>query len=490
MYESSEDTLDPYAVDFFGVPNTSEAETKKLALPDLEPAQDKLQKVRKAPNIWFKNLPRITAQEVLFSERISGIPLAVSRTTIEGLISVFSRFTKIDAEKINCEIMDAKEVNLSKSADGLEKNPHIYLTFQNEPHSISAIAAIKTVFASSLIDIVLGENGKGANTLESISMIEKTILEFLSISVFSELNTLPGNLNFSLQNISNTILTDFENIERGAELKIDLQFPEVSGSITLLCPLDFLKTFEDSENSLFTFGTIQNRFNEIGKTIDNFRMSILLAETQINADELPFLEIGDVVLIEKSYLHSPNLSNELNSVYIGDSMNYCFKGNVQNVVNNDDLSEEILFEIQDIVSEKDAGRILKREKMDKNITNETEAKVAESEETSELNDDDNVELIRDGGDEESFEDAFDEEIDDEVLASLENIMINLRVNLGGRRLSLSELQKIRVGQIIELGCRPNDPVEIVTETDSKPIATGELMEIEGQLGVRLTKIFI
>lgn len=489
LIESSEGTLDPYAVDFFGVPNTSGTDSKQTAIPDLDLLQDIVKKPEKIPNIWFKNLPSISVDEVNFSNQISGIPLAVSRTTIEGLKNVFSRFTKIDTEHIGCEILNAKEVNLSESVSGLKQNPNIFLTFQNNPHSYSSIAAIETVFTSSIIDMVLGGTGKGSDTLDSISMIEKTILEFLTINVFSELNNILDDLKLSLQNVSNTPLIEFENAERGVELKIDIKLAKITGSILLLCPLNFLKTFENAENSLLTSDGIQKRFNEIGKIIDNFRMNVLLAETQINADELSFLEIDDVILIEKSYLNSQNISQELNSVYVGDSSNFRLEGNVQNIVNNDDLSEEMLFEIQEIISVQDANKILKREKMDKDKKKETDTELSEAEEITKVSGNE-IELIRDGAEEESFEDAFDEEIDEETLATLENIMINLRVNLGGRRLSLSELQKIRVGQIIELGCRPNDPVEIVTDSDSKPIATGELMEIEGQLGVRLTKILI
>jgi flagellar motor switch/type III secretory pathway protein FliN len=33
-------------------------------------------------------------------------------------------------------------------------------------------------------------------------------------------------------------------------------------------------------------------------------------------------------------------------------------------------------------------------------------------------------------------------------------------------------------------------VRLVTDNNEEPVATGELVEIEGQLGVRLTKVFI
>ena len=64
------------------------------------------------------------------------------------------------------------------------------------------------------------------------------------------------------------------------------------------------------------------------------------------------------------------------------------------------------------------------------------------------------------------------------------------VEIAGDKISLREVQKLRSGQIINLGCRPTDAVRIVTDTSDQPVALGELVDIEGQLGVRLTRIFI
>ena len=74
--------------------------------------------------------------------------------------------------------------------------------------------------------------------------------------------------------------------------------------------------------------------------------------------------------------------------------------------------------------------------------------------------------------------------------SLENVQVALRVEIAGNKISLRELQNLRAGQIIALGCSPTDAVRLVTDNNEEPVATGELVEIEGQLGVRLTKVFI
>jgi flagellar motor switch/type III secretory pathway protein FliN len=111
---------------------------------------------------------------------------------------------------------------------------------------------------------------------------------------------------------------------------------------------------------------------------------------------------------------------------------------------------------------------------------ETEKAETNTEETSEATE----EIIEKADSEEPGEDAV------ETTAALENVLVNLRVEIAGDKISLREVQKLRTGQIINLGCRPTDTVRIVTDTSDQPVALGELVDIEGQLGVRLTRIFI
>ena len=69
---------------------------------------------------------------------------------------------------------------------------------------------------------------------------------------------------------------------------------------------------------------------------------------------------------------------------------------------------------------------------------------------------------------------------------LDNLLLTVRVELPARRISLEELTRLRAGQILELDCRATDPVELVA--DGRSVATGELVDIEGRLGVRVTRL--
>jgi type III secretion protein Q len=76
--------------------------------------------------------------------------------------------------------------------------------------------------------------------------------------------------------------------------------------------------------------------------------------------------------------------------------------------------------------------------------------------------------------------------DGEAGAALEGLLLTLHVELPARRISLEELSRLRAGQVLELGCKPTDPVELVA--DGRRVAVGELVDVEGRLGVRVTRL--
>ncbi len=80
-----------------------------------------------------------------------------------------------------------------------------------------------------------------------------------------------------------------------------------------------------------------------------------------------------------------------------------------------------------------------------------------------------------------------EETPEEAAAvSLDGLMITVRVELAARMLRLDEVGMLRAGQILELGCAATDLVSLSVE--GHRIARGELVDIEGHLGVRLTQV--
>ena len=74
----------------------------------------------------------------------------------------------------------------------------------------------------------------------------------------------------------------------------------------------------------------------------------------------------------------------------------------------------------------------------------------------------------------------------EGAAVLDGLLLTVRVEMAGLRMRIDELARLRTGQILELACRATDPVDLVV--DGRSIARGELVDIEGRLGVRIAQV--
>ncbi len=66
--------------------------------------------------------------------------------------------------------------------------------------------------------------------------------------------------------------------------------------------------------------------------------------------------------------------------------------------------------------------------------------------------------------------------------------VTLAVELGRVSLPLSRLADLREGDVIELGRNPREPVELTS--NGRLVARGELVQIDQELGVRLTRVFV
>lgn len=75
----------------------------------------------------------------------------------------------------------------------------------------------------------------------------------------------------------------------------------------------------------------------------------------------------------------------------------------------------------------------------------------------------------------------------ESAGMLEDVAVAMVVELGRVSVSAADVMGLRPGQVIELSRSPGDPVDLVV--DGKRLGKGELVEIEGELGVRILELF-
>lgn len=70
---------------------------------------------------------------------------------------------------------------------------------------------------------------------------------------------------------------------------------------------------------------------------------------------------------------------------------------------------------------------------------------------------------------------------------VEDAPVQVAAILGKKQLSVGELVGLKKGEVVELNRFPNEAIDLVA--NGKLMAKGELVEVDGKLGVRIIKIF-
>lgn len=84
------------------------------------------------------------------------------------------------------------------------------------------------------------------------------------------------------------------------------------------------------------------------------------------------------------------------------------------------------------------------------------------------------------------EDNGDDAPSAEAASLLDDVTVAMVIELGRVMVSAADVMGLRPGQVIELSRSPGEPVDLVV--DGKRIGKGELVEIDGELGVRILSL--
>ena len=469
----SEIPIDPFVGDFFGVKKSAASEVENL--PD-ETNENALKNLPIAENRrpWFENLPRLKSREVEFSRLFKSLPENFSRAAVKKIGETVARYTLRRENDVKCSLVAVSEVNLKRAIDKLANTSQVFLTLGCQPTNAAAVITFSTYPAASLIDSILGSQDAEFIVPHRLSPIENVIIEFLGINILNGINDWLGQNVLCLQSVSDENQVSFDASERGAETVINLNFEAFNGIITVFSTADFLNGLSSTPNSLFKKKSVENQFETYEKIAPKLNLRLPVGTTRLSADSLLYLEADDIMLVEEPNANwtDGKLAEQL-QIYAGSGNNFVLTGNY--LPEETEIFNSLMFKINEISSkEEKRGQMPAILKMD-------EKEEKEDEETEE-----------NAPEEAGQSDEPPEEIEETETnaAALANILVNLRVEIAGDKISIGELQNFRPGQIIALGCRPTDPVRIVTDGNDQPVALGELVNIEGKLGVRLTKIFI
>lgn len=454
---ATEENEDPFATDFFSQTGTVTITAEEVS--DVVEIEPELMAALLPPSIklWSDELPQVSVDEIRKQLILTHAPADLTDKICQIVTSTLSQVLLQNSDNVQCQLLAGLETTVHQEATAAAAEQAVLINFSVEPNQTNAFLVVEAASAVALVAKSLGAENALLKERRLLSATEIAVLEFFALNCLRHLNDYLQQPLFRLRSAAQEFTV--ENDQRCLLYNVQLNIGGESEIIKLLLPFDFLANLQN--NALFPKKQARNGKNEYAAVVSRVKSAVILGSTVIEASDLAVLERDDVILIERPLVRwqSNNLvgsgqirlAGEPEAVLFGD-------------LNSSD--ETVRVAISDI-NQKSKIYPPKRLRM--------------PDEQNEFSNDNLSSLAS-----EEFDQVSDN--NEGIGLALEKIIVNLTVELASRRLSLDELAQLRVGQTLELGTRPTDPVELVT--DGRTVAVGELVDVEGNLGVRLTRVLL
>jgi type III secretion system YscQ/HrcQ family protein len=473
---------DPFAIDLFAVGRTHTGASKDT--PQGEETSGTVAGHAQAGSaFWYKRLPSISRAQARLSIALDQAAPALSPRVIETSARLLARYLYVSVHDVSLSFIESRERESEAGASSIESDGGVWAALAVAPSGAQLAAGLDASFAAALVDRMLGGEGATPETLRALSRMERTVIEFLWLSLLRELNAECGEPFWRLAAINEqppswllpelkrkaateatglaaeaTDDTDDTAARRVLVMTVRLRAGSLAGLVRFYLSPETLTALDAARNPLFLDARRpQEQLASLTRIAPELSLHPLLGETELTAGDLAQLEPGDVVLVARPWAgwRWGHLTGHL-ELRVGDGRRPVLGGTIITPFEPDGKAATDMPARQSTANLK---LLLESIKGGERATTGERLNMEEDE---------------------VKEDASENAI------ALDDLLLTVQVELAARRLTLSELSRLRVGQLLELGCKATDPVELVA--DGRRIARGELVEIEGQLGVRLTQL--
>jgi type III secretion system YscQ/HrcQ family protein len=454
-------TADPFATDLFAASGVVSAAAKAKIEAPQEPY---------STPAWHTRLKRVTSRQALLSQALAGFPRAFS---LQSVARVMARYTKKPLEEMALRLAYLCEVEFAARPLEIESGSSIFASWMLEPAASPIAVEMDVSFSAAIIDRLLGGEGSMPESLRALSPIERAVFEFLLLSLTRELNQEVDEPVFRLTEItdmppewlqSGQRQSEGPGLSRGLVVAYSIRIATTQGFARMFLPLETLESIKATPKLLTRSDSVtgqSERLKRFAQIAPEVSLALVVGHTELTLGELRQLECGDVMIVGQPFvrLRDGQLAGKLR-LRMGESEGVMVSGHVAAPPLRDNhmdgaaegpaitrATDSIHFAVEAMTG----SAIDMVEKMAEDIKKE--------------------------------EASQDEEVTGEGVSVLENLLLNVQVELAARRFRMDELSQLRPGQIVNLGCQATDPVNLLV--DGRRIARGELVDIEGQLGVRV-----
>lgn len=432
-----------------------------------------------APAAWYASLPRLTREQARLSEAIDALPPALSRQALNALIGVLALYTHNTPGDIAFQTFEIEETGepfaRSLSEPSVASAPRVYALLDLEPSGARVTAETDAAFAASLVNLVLGGEGSAPHSLRPLSRAELAVVEFLWLYLVRGLNELARAPLWRVDAVTSDVPVagradgrkpqvsrseekdDTSATGRVLVLPLRLTVGGLSGLVRFYFTAATLGALNEAGNPLLSKRPGRRaRLSRWAQIAPEVSLRLSVGETKLTGAELSQLETGDVVLVSAPHVewHGGRLKGRV-LLLAGDARNLQIRGMAQ-------AAELFLEQAPGEASATEALTIAVE------AASVSDAPVA-------------VGHLR-------MNEEQTDEYEDAGGLSIERLALTLRVELATRNVTLEELARLRPGQLLDLGCKPTDPVDLVA--GGRRVASGELVDFEGQLGVRIMEVYL
>jgi len=325
-----------------------------------------------------------------------------------------------------------------------------------------------------IVDRTLGGDGKPPACLRALSPIETAVVEFLCLSIVREVNKEAGIPLIRLAEISSTgpafgraskkidpaQLAQTLRSERFLKFTFSIKVGAVSGFAMMYCTPDCLASLKASEArriDLQSAGSIRARIDRLARVVTEISGRAEIGSVDVTAGELMSLELGDMLLLNRPSLHFGSATRP-----------HLISGPIRVVLADGPCV--ITGSVSQLPPECAPPDTLEGRGSERRLVMTVETILSEEREEG-------VEI------ETPMEDTAEFA---QRAAALEGLLLTVVAQIAARRMKLAEIADLRVGQILDLGCETTDRVDLLV--DGRRIARGELVDVQGKLGVRIAEI--
>lgn len=450
---------DPFAVDLFARERRDAATSVSSASLRAEPG---LAVGAEEVASWAASLPRVSRAQLLLSGALGTSLPNLSERARAALARSLSQYLRVPEGEVSVSGTDVRETEFPPDAPRVENARRVWATLALAPGGERFAAALQTDFAAALVDRMLGGDGRPPETLRTLSHTELAAIEFLWLCLIRELHLEAAAPLWRLEGVSadppawRASGDEATAPARAVAATIAVRVGALKGLVSFYFERTSLAAFANLSRSPLLMNDGDETEKLYGRVAPVVRLRPAIGETEVGAVDLAGLEAGDVVVVSRPWarLEAGELKGRV-EVRVGAGTGAILSGTIAHVGASangraGDAPQGGGAEMQLLIEQiRRAAELQGTERWD-----------MEQEHTGEEG--------------------------DAGAIALEEILLTVHVELAQRRLSLDELARLRVGQLLPLGCRPTDPVDLVA--DGRRVARGELVDIEGQLGVRITQV--